>query len=88
MGEFPVGGGGGKGGGEEGRKNHENRLNGKAMTAVDKFKGGEMEGEDWKFKFLNAIGTGSRTMRKVLTWAEENTTKTEKMTAKKAAEGA
>ena len=30
------GGGGGKGG--EGRKGHEYRLNGKAMTAVDRFK--------------------------------------------------
>ena len=45
-----------------------------------------MEWVDWKFKFLNAIGTGSRTMRKVLMWAEENTTKAEVMTAKRAAE--
>ena len=40
------------------------------MAAVEKFKRGEVEWIDWKFKFLNAIGTGSRTMRKVLMWAE------------------
>ena len=58
------GGGGGKGG--EGRKNHEDRLNGKALTAVDRFKGGEAEWVDWKFKFLNAVRTGSKSMRRML----------------------
>ena len=65
-----VGGGGGKGGGGEWRKSHEDRLNGKAMTAVDRFKGGEADWVDWNFKFLNFVGTGSMAMRKVLTWAE------------------
>ena len=30
---------------------------------------------DWKFKFLNAVGCGSLTMRNVLTYAEEKTRK-------------
>ena len=79
-----------KGGGTEGtwkeRKSGE-RLNCKAMTAVDKFKGGEVEWVDWKFRFLNAIGTGSMAMRRVLTWAEENAGKGEAMTARRAVDG-
>ena len=46
IGEFAINGqagGGGKGGGGEGKKNHEDRLNGKTMRAVDKFKEGEVE---------------------------------------------
>ncbi len=42
---------------------------------------------DWKFKFLNAIGTGSMAMRRVLTWAEENAVKGEAMTARRAVDG-
>ena len=56
------------------------------MTVVDSFKGGEAEWVDWKFKFLNAVGTGSKAMRRVLTWVEENTTKGETLTAEKAVE--
>ena len=44
--ERGVGGGGEKGG--EGRKSHEDRLNSKTMTAVDRFKGGETVWVDWK----------------------------------------
>ena len=79
-------GGGGCGKGGEGRKNHEDRLNGKAMTAVDRFKGGEAEWVDWKFKFLNAVGTGSKAMIRMLMWVEENVTKEETLTAATAVE--
>ena len=73
-------------GGGEGRKSHEDRLNGKTMTVVDRFKGGEAEWVDWKFKFLNAVGTGSKAMRRVLMWVEEKTTKGETLTAEKVVE--
>jgi hypothetical protein len=81
--------GGGGGGGEAvwKEKRQGDRLNHKAMTAVEKFKGGEVEWVDWKFKFLNAIGTGSLAMRRVLTWAEENGMKGEVMTTRKAVDG-
>jgi len=71
-GDSGGGSGGGKGGG--GSRSQEDRLNGKAMTAVDRFKGGETEWVDWKFKFLNAVGTGSKAMREVLQWVEDNHT--------------
>ena len=56
------------------------------MTVVDRFKEGKAEWVDWKFKFLNAVGTGSKAMRRVLTWVEENRTKGETLTAEKAVE--
>ena len=37
--------------------------------------GCESEWIDWKFRFLNAVGSGSLTMRKVMTFAEQNTKK-------------
>ena len=46
------------------------------MTAVDRFHGGETEWVDWKFKFLNAVGTGSKAMREVR--VEDNHTGKEK----------
>ncbi len=79
-----------KSGGAEGtwkEKKQGDMLSCKAMTAVDKFKGGEVEWVDWKFKFLNAIGTGSMAMRRVLTWAEENAGKGEAMTVRRAVDG-
>ena len=60
-------GGGGCGEREGKEKKHGSRLNPKVMTAVDKFKGGEAERVDWKFKFLNAVSTSSMSMRRVLT---------------------
>ena len=53
-------------------------MNHFALEKSDKseqFKGGESEWIDWKFRFLNAVGSGSLTMRKVMTFAEENTEK-------------
>ena len=45
------------------------------LGEMQQFKGGESEWVDWKFRFLNAVGSGSLTMRKVMTFAEENTEK-------------
>ena len=42
------------------------------MGEMQQFKGGESERVDWKFKSLNAVGSGSLTMRKVMAFAEEN----------------
>ena len=56
------------------------------MTAVDKSKGGEAEWVDWKFNFLNSVGTVSMALRRVLQRAEETTMKGEMMTAEKAVE--
>ena len=42
---------------------------------MQQFEGVESELVDWKFSFLNAVGSGSLTMRKVMTFAEENTEK-------------
>ena len=39
-----------------------------------------MEWVDWKFRFLDAVGSGSLTMRKVLAFAEENTEKGQRAT--------
>ena len=57
------------------------------MTAVDTFKGCEVEWVDWKYQFLKAVGTGSMAMRRVLTWAEENVVKGEVKTKKRAVDG-
>ena len=45
------------------------------MGEMQQFKGGESEWVDWKFKLLNAVGSGSLTMRKVMAFAEESTEK-------------
>ena len=45
------------------------------MGEMQQFKGGESEWVDWKFKLLNAVGSGSLTMRKVVAFAEESTEK-------------
>ena len=50
------------------------------MGEMKQFKGGESEWVDWKFRFLNAVGSGSLTMRKVLMYAEENTEKGQRAT--------
>ena len=51
-------------------------LDWKALGDVgETFAGGEAEWVDWKFKFLNAVGCGSLTMRNVLAYAEEKTRK-------------
>ena len=47
----------------------------RARGEMQQFKGGESEWVDWKFRFLNAVGSGSLTKRKVTTFAEENTEK-------------
>ena len=49
-----------------GGRSQEDRLDGKTMTAVARFKGGEAEWADWKFKFRNAVGTGSTKMREFI----------------------
>ena len=51
------------------------QLDWRAMGEMQLFKGGESEWVDWKFRFSNAVGSGSLTMRKVMTFAEENTEK-------------
>ena len=56
------------------KKNME-QLDWRAMGEMQQFKGGESEWIDWKFRFLNAVGSGSLTMRKVMTFAEQNTKK-------------
>ena len=64
--------GSGKGGGEgrEWKKKGDEKLNWRALGDVEKFKGGETEWGDWKFKFLTAVGTGSLPMRKAMTYAK------------------
>ena len=49
------------------------QLDWRAMGEMQWFKGRESEWVDWKFKFLNAVGSRSLTMRKVMSFAEENT---------------
>ena len=57
------------------------------MTAVDRFKGGEAEWVDWKFKFLNAVGTGSTKMRELLQWIDDTQiNRARALTAEKAVE--
>ena len=51
------------------------QLDWRALGEMQQFKGGESEWIDWKFRFLNAVGSGSLTMRKAMTFAEENTEK-------------
>ena len=51
-------------------------MNDFASEKSDKSEKKKMEQlDDWKFRFLNAVGSGSLTMRKVMTFAEENTEK-------------
>ena len=56
------------------------QLDWHAVGEMKLFKGGESEWVDWKFRFLNAVGSGSVTMRKVLMYAEENTDKGQRAT--------
>ena len=60
---------------EKSEKKKTEQLDWRAMGEMQQFKGGESEWVDWKFKFLNAVGSGSLTMRKVMAFAEENTEK-------------
>ena len=60
---------------EKSEKKNMEQLDWHAMGEMQQFKGGESEWIDWKFRFLNAVGSGSLTMRKVMTFAEQNTKK-------------
>ena len=51
------------------------QLDCRALGEMQQFTGGESEWVDWKFRFLNAVGSGSLTIRKVMTFAGENTEK-------------
>ena len=57
------------------KKKKMEQLDWRALGEMQQFKGCESEWVDWKFRFLNAVGSGSLTMRKVTTFAEENTEK-------------
>ena len=68
------------GGAEWREKKKVEKLDWHAMGEMKQFKGGESEWVDWKFRFLNAVGSGSLTMRKVLMYAEEITEKGQRAT--------
>ena len=49
---------------EKSEKKKTEQLDWRAMGETQQLKGGESEWVDWKFKFLNAVGSGSLTMRR------------------------
>ena len=53
------------------RELEDGELDWRAMGEMQQFKGGESEWVDWESRFLNVVGSGSLTMRMVMTFAEE-----------------